>query len=595
MAETGFKSKMHNMRKGLFALGGMFLLLLAFVVIWCAGTTFRAMGDWRLYAINLALAALLTLPALLLRRTWVQMTVMALAAALLTANLMYCRTYLTAIPLDSYGLASNLADFTASVRDAVRWYDLAFAAVIVLTGVAMRRAGQTWGARRLWIAVVAGTALPATPALTTDGGFFRQYDRMSESCYYSTCTTPVYTVLGTLAYQAMSAPEAVTPAIDAEIDAWLEQKQAVNPWRQTVPDSLSRQNLVIIVLESFESWLLQARTPAGAQITPGLNRLLADSTTFYAPNMLTQVAAGRSIDCQLLLTCGLLPMQNSVWSMKRPGAAYPSLPKAMRQVRGARSAILTCDKPITWNQEAVARTMGYDTLLHRADWRIDQVIGNPPKLSDGSFLRQARQKLDEDALGLGGRPYMLTLVTYSGHNPFVLPQNLRQPEFEKGLGGYPARLADYVRMAHYTDAAVGRFVKYLQSRPDSDRTLVVITGDHEALGTDRRDFVRAGQSGALVSPQQFTPFIVLNAPRPGRTDAVMGQVDMYPAILDMMGLGAYDWKGMGQNILDPARVPVAVAPAGNAFAGDTAGVSAARIDNMRRARAVSDKIIRFRL
>ena len=43
---------------------------------------------------------------------------------LLICNLMYCRTYFTAIPLDSYLLAGNLSDFKASVVDSMRWYDI---------------------------------------------------------------------------------------------------------------------------------------------------------------------------------------------------------------------------------------------------------------------------------------------------------------------------------------------------------------------------------------------------------------------------------------------------------------------------------------
>lgn len=50
----------------------------------------------------------------------------ALLDFLLIANLMYFRTYYTAIPLNSYGLSGNLADFTGSVIDSLRWYDSLF-------------------------------------------------------------------------------------------------------------------------------------------------------------------------------------------------------------------------------------------------------------------------------------------------------------------------------------------------------------------------------------------------------------------------------------------------------------------------------------
>lgn len=51
---------------------------------------------------------------------------MLLLDILLIVNLMYFRTYYTAIPLNSYGLSGNLADFTGSVYDSFRWYDIFF-------------------------------------------------------------------------------------------------------------------------------------------------------------------------------------------------------------------------------------------------------------------------------------------------------------------------------------------------------------------------------------------------------------------------------------------------------------------------------------
>ena len=58
---------------------------------------------------------------------------------LLIANLMYFRTYYTAIPLNSYGLSGNLADFTGSVFDSLRWYDILFPLSTLAAAVVHRR------------------------------------------------------------------------------------------------------------------------------------------------------------------------------------------------------------------------------------------------------------------------------------------------------------------------------------------------------------------------------------------------------------------------------------------------------------------------
>lgn len=55
-------------------------------------------------------------------------------AVLLVANLMYFRTYYTAIPLSSYALSGNLADFTGSVYgNSFRWYDAFFPLTLACT------------------------------------------------------------------------------------------------------------------------------------------------------------------------------------------------------------------------------------------------------------------------------------------------------------------------------------------------------------------------------------------------------------------------------------------------------------------------------
>ena len=585
------KAKVFNTRPAIIT-GGMFATLMAFVIIWCAGTTFRAMSDWMLYVVNIFAALLLSMPAVMARKVWIQIIIMVLLDGLLISNLMYCRTYLTAIPPDSYLLAGNLADFTASVADSLRLADLAFPIITIITALLALRARRdswTWSRPR-YVCITLAAGLTAWMGLIPRGGFYKEYDRLTESCYYSTTGVPSYTVAGHIIYNLMSRTTTLTPELKNEVDRWFYEKERVRSFSALPHEVAPRQNLVVILLESFESWLVDTRID-GKEITPYINSLVADSTTLYRGNMLTQVASGRSIDCQLLLTSGLLPMLNSVYSMKYPATDYPSLCKALKENRDARSMILTCDKPVTWNQEVIARSMGYDSLLHRSSWDIDEVIGNPAKLSDGSFMRQSTELLKRNGLGIDGHAFMLTFVTYSGHNPFRLPEELKDPGFKFDESKYPARMTDYVTMAHYTDSCLATLVEYLKSRPDYDKTLILITGDHEGLAADRGDILKSPAAREIVSPLQMTPFLLLNSPVTGRSDAIMGQIDMYPTLLAMLGLDGYYWKGMGQNILTPGKAEVAISSMTGEIVGDTTTVAPAVMENLRRARRVSDAII----
>lgn len=583
-------------RKLLTAVCGAWLLIICFDVLYCMATTFRAMSFVGLWTNSLLLALVLTLPFQLTRRTWVHGTVLTLTALWLEANLMYCRTYLTYIPLESYLLAGNLTDFGASVLDSLRWSDLALAAVICAATIMLAKAqrAQTPNTARLstgiYLAVTAVWAVVCWLVSLIYGGPRTHIDKLTDSCYYHSTPAAIYTIPGVLLKSALDPDmETATPQTEAEIKAWLADKSTYRPFTP-LPDSVGRrQNLAIIMCESLESWPLESRL-GDVEITPCLNRLIADTTAFYAPNMLTQVSSGRSIDAQLLLNAGMLPMETAVYSMRYPDKTYPSISQAMKQ-RGAHTYLVTVDKPITWNQGRVAAAFDIDTLLTATDWHDGVTIGNPAKLADTELVRQSIQKMRNGEIWPDGEYGFVQWITYSGHNPFRLPEQLRDPKLERVIPReWPERLKGYVRMAHFTDAAVGELVEYLRSRSDADRTLILITGDHEGLGNDRADMHRI--SGGLVSDGPYTPLLLINSPVTGRTDGVVGQIDMYPTLLTILGLESYPWKGMGENLLAPRRAPAAISSMTRTVYGDTAAISRPAMRNLHGARQISDLIIR---
>ena len=66
----------------------------------------------------------------------------------------------------------------------------------------------------------------------------------------------------------------------------------------------------------------------------------------------------------------------------------------------------------------------------------------------------------------------------------------------------------------------------------------------------------------------------------------MGQVDIYPTLLELLGLERYYWKGLGQSILDPDKRAYAVSPLGQ-FVGNTREVPAAELKRSARCWSIS--------
>lgn len=566
---------------------GIFLTFVAFDVIWCMDTTFASFSFFETYATKIIATLALAGVYALTRCRWAQIVVMALLDVLLVANLMYFRTYYSAIPASSYLEAGNLADFKASVTDSLRWADIVMPLITIATAVMAFRYKTTkrqplTAVLKWWAAPLAGFALLLTGVNLCKGGFHKSLRSVRQSAYLCSADAPIFSVFGCIWYDITDAAEPITPEKQAEIERWLASQPKHQP-----ADSVTekRSNLLIVFAESLESWVLEKKVD-GKEITPCLNSLLKEKSTLYAPNVLTQVKGGRSIDAQLMICSGLLPLMSGTYSSLYYDNTFYTLQKAMRGLKHSRSYLLTIDKVSTWNQGAVARSFGTDTIISYHDFKMTEAFGTHKRIGDASFFQQCREKIESGEVWKPGESVYMQFVTYSGHAPFKLPDHLRTITFPASI---PEKAADYMTTAHYTDKAIGDFVAYLKTLPQYKETIVVIVGDHEGLASYRQELVGNPACRGLVSDKQLTPFIVLNSPVGMRYDKFMGQIDIYPTLLNLMQLDAYRWHGLGQSILDPRKQGVAV---GSVMNVEGTG-SDKEVERLKEAHTVSDYMLRY--
>lgn len=566
---------------------GIFLTFVAFDVIWCMDTTFASFSFFETYATKIIATLALAGVYALTRCRWAQIVVMALLDVLLVANLMYFRTYYSAIPASSYLEAGNLADFKASVTDSLRWADIVLPLITIATAVMAFRYKTTkrqplTAVLKWWAAPLAGFALLLTGVNLCKGGFHKSLRSVRQSAYLCSADAPIFSVFGCIWYDITDAAEPITPEKQAEIERWLASQPKHQP-----ADSVTekRSNLLIVFAESLESWVLEKKVD-GKEITPCLNSLLKEKSTLYAPNVLTQVKGGRSIDTQLMICSGLLPLMSGTYSSLYYDNTFYTLQKAMRGLKHSRSYLLTIDKVSTWNQGAVARSFGTDTIISYHDFKMTEAFGTHKRIGDASFFQQCREKIERGEVWKPGESVYMQFVTYSGHAPFKLPDHLRTITFPASI---PEKAADYMTTAHYTDKAIGDFVAYLKTLPQYKETIVVIVGDHEGLASYRQELVDNPACRGLVSDKQLTPFIVLNSPVGMRYDKFMGQIDIYPTLLNLMQLDAYRWHGLGQSILDPRKQGVAV---GSVMNVEGTG-SDKEVERLKEAHTVSDYMLRY--
>lgn len=571
------------------------LKFLVFNIIWCNNSTFAAFSTFEFYLYNALVLSILLIPLVCFRAVRTTLVMMLLLDLLLVANLLYFRTYFSAIPLHSYGIADNLQDFKASVYASLRGIDLIFPLTTLIPLLVWRRYFSI-PRTRVRVATVRKACsyficigllcIASGIYLYTKKGFTNAYDSHLRSSLFA-CRTPMYTLFGSLWYDCLTGKAEFTPEIRNRIDHWLTEqaRYAGSPLQMEEV----RTNCILILAESLESWVLET-TFDGQEITPCLNRLLRDSNTVYAPYAQSQVKGGRSIDAQLMINTGLLPIASGSFSVRYPTNAWPGLVTAFRrQYPDSQAYSATVDKKIVWNQQVIAPAFGYDGLLDKDSFVAEEVAGPRKKVGDASFLRQIGEKIESGEIWSDRQHNLLQLITYSGHHPFRLPEELRKTTFTTPM---PEMMGDYMYTANYTDYAIGQFIQQLKQQGRYENTMIVITGDHEGLVDHRESLAQSEAGRGIVSPQQFVPLIVVNAPVGKRYEEVMGQIDIYPTLLDLMGLSHYPWRGMGVSIFHPGKAAYTIDPNMHII-GTAPDKEDQGTDHLKNSWTVGDYLIRY--
>ena len=288
--------------------------------------------------------------------------------------------------------------------------------------------------------------------------------------------------------------------------------------------------------------------------------------------MLAQINDGGSSDGQLIYNTGLLPLLNGVVAQTFAQNRFPSLAEA---IRPASSAEFIVESANVYNHRMTSQAFGYEAIhdldsLHAVGW--DKTL----KGADDAVLDYAF-----DRISAMPQPFFAEITTLSMHYPFEI-EGFEPVEWIDSIAPDDYYLNHYLQTVHYTDAAIGRFLARLKASDLADNTIVVIASDHDEIAAQRT----ASETSPVDSP---IAFIVLGAGVTKHLDRPMGQVDVFPTLLDVMGVGReqYYWRGLGESVLS-GSVDAAISRTGR-LAGSPDKQTELRL---RRMFELSDTLIR---
>ena len=522
----------------------------------------RVFREWHVIAVSLANALLLLSPYWLLRRrwrwlVWVPMTLLTLWCIM---QMCYCRAYEDLMPWQSLTLTENVNNtLLASTMALLRWQDLCiiipYLALVAVCVHSKRTDDNKPSVKKFLYTLLAAT-------VTGCVGYLDGTECYEKRFFYNFSNREYFAQNGLLPYGAISLyntlflSEKVSDEQREQVIRFLDQE--CPQYTDNRFSNVANRNLVLFIVESLHTWPIGMEVD-GREVTPVLNSLVKGDGVIYAPHVLFQTSHGHSSDAHFIYNTGLLPLRDGVVAVNWGNGPYPTLAAALE---GYDCREIICTPGVNWNQTVTARTYGFETLYTRDDLIQTDLLQQHDNIDDAALTHFAATLLPKLQ-----QPFFLEMVTMTMHAPYT---NRTMPtSWIMQSDTLTAEARGYLNCVNITDSCIGAFLDELKRLHLDENTVVAIVSDHTQVYLNRVK----GKTDYEWEPDDWgIPLIIAGCDTTLHYEPVIGQVDVYPTLLDVMGANAYPWKGLGYSIL---RYPVsgAIQPRNMSVLGDSTSLT----------------------
>lgn len=315
-----------------------------------------------------------------------------------------------------------------------------------------------------------------------------------------------------------------------------EDKNNINTWIKTNKEDLidneyrgmfKGKNLIFIQVESLENFVI-GKEINGEEITPNINRLLAES--LYFNNIYEQNSVGYSSDCDLMVNTGLLPLKKDPIAFARTQLDVYSLPKLLKSV-GYNTISSRTEEAGNWNwAESHKGVYGFDKLIDLDTLEKDDLRGI--NLSDKSYFRQ----LSDITMNFN-EPYYSMMATINSHAPYgSIYEDEKYLDFSDELN--KNYMGKYLQSVRFTDEQIGKFIDVLDKNGKLEDTVIMIYGDHTSIHSSYEEEIQSApiEGDWWRKQDNKIPLVIYNKGIKGEViQATGGQIDFYPTIAYLMG------------------------------------------------------------
>ena len=288
-----------------------------------------------------------------------------------------------------------------------------------------------------------------------------------------------------------------------------------------------KKNIILVILESFGHE--HVGYLGGTPTTPNLDRFTKKSlyfTNLYATG--TRTSWGISA-----LTTSLYPIPSREYvKASKSQKDFYTTAKTLKN-HGYESTFLYAGDVDFDNMKGFLLANGYDKVYGKESFSKAKT-----KYTWGYSDEDLYNKAFSLAKKSGEKPFFLTLLTLSSHEPFDYPKNRVTPYKKAPLEGF----ANSIK---YADYAIGKFMNRLKQEGLLENTVVAFIADH-----NNNPY---GAFDVPIDRYKIPAIIVSNDfKEPKKYDKIASQIDFAPTLLDVAGIDAF-LPTMGSSVLQVER------------------------------------------
>jgi len=318
------------------------------------------------------------------------------------------------------------------------------------------------------------------------------------------------------------------------------------------------KNVVTLVVESTQQFLidyeLEDENGEKHEVTPFLNDLYHDDSTYSFSNFFHQTGQGKSSDAEVLAETSMFGLpQGSAFQTLGSTNTFHATPNILAEEAGYTSAAFHGNVGSFWNRTDTYQQFGYDYFFDSSYYDMSGDRTLEYGLKDKLFFHDSAKYLEQLP-----QPFYSKFITVANHFPYPLDEaNADFPEANTS----DETINQYFVTNHYADQAIEEFFTWLKESGLYEDTIVMVYGDHygvsnarnPVLGEELLGVPQEEWSGYHDAQMQRVPmmFHVPGVDNGEIFDTYGGQVDILPTLLHLLGIETDPYLFMGQDLLSP--------------------------------------------